>query len=110
MTFRKSEWIFDMSDKPRNAPNSLNTILYFLYYIPDVSHDPVIRTELVTQIKEKYQKSTVANLCDGLDWALNNIDFDFSSELPNLRKTNNEIVIFLRKIEKIFAQHRICSK
>lgn len=106
----KTRLISNMTDKPVRAPNSLNAILYFLYYIPDVTDDPIISPELITQIKERYQKSTVANLCEGLDWALNNVDFDFSSELPNLLKTNDEIVIFLRKIKIIFAEHRICSK
>ena len=98
-----------MSSNSNTPPIGLNGLLYFLYSIPEVNQTPILRKELVEQIKNKYQKSTVSEICKGLKWALANTDYDFSSQLPNLNKTNDEIKVFLQKISIVFDENNICS-
>lgn len=77
-------------------PTGLSAILYGLYHVEKVERDEsyknlsgYLRNNLDEEEKQEYKQA--------LDWATKNPEFDYNSILPNLRKTNEEVVVYLKK-------------
>jgi len=77
-------------------PTGLSAILYGLYHVENVRADELykglpnyLNINLDEEEKREYKQA--------LDWATKNPSFDFNSILPNLRKTNDEILVYLKK-------------
>lgn len=91
------------------VPFALNSLLYFLNYIYDVSEYPVLPDNLIDQIKNKYEKELVDGMCEALTWSKSNSDFDFSSQIP-LRYENTEIVNYLDNVRRQFIEEGILKE
>ena len=94
-----------------NLPNKygLNALLYFLNYIPDVNSDPILPENLISQIKTSYKPELVSAMCEALQWANNNKDYDYTSQLP-LRQSNAQILVYLDKVHTLFEKEGLIEE
>ncbi len=101
-----------MKDKIFNfqVPPRLNAVLYFLYQFPDIK-DQGHYSRLVEYLLKTHSNKEMAEILDAITWGLKKTDFAFSEQLPNLRKTNDEILTFLSKLnQSILANPEIMKK
>lgn len=85
-----------MNTKKIEIPTGLSAVLYGLYHVDNVGEDETYK-KLPNYISTNLNKEEQLEYRQALDWAAKNPDFNFNSTLPNLRKTNDEILIYLKK-------------
>jgi hypothetical protein len=75
--------------------NYLRIPLHKLYYIDDVDAYPGLSVDELISLKEKYTEEAVAGIVKAVEWAVENKGYDFSSMLPNLNHSNDDIYKYL---------------
>ena len=88
-----------------DTPSAIKDVLYFLYYIENINNDPIVSEKQVVYLKNTYNKNELAEMYYAMDWGLRNTTYDFSGVLPNTRQSNPEILIYLRKMKKMFEDN-----
>jgi hypothetical protein len=73
--------------------------LYKLYYIDNIVDFHGLTDSEISSLKGEYTQDQIVGIVDSVRWAIDNRDFDFSSVLPNLNKSNDEIYEYLQKLE-----------
>jgi len=75
--------------------NFLRIPLYKLYYIDDVSEFSGFTIQSLESLKCEYSESELRAIVESVNWATHNPDYDFSSLLPNLQHSNEDIYKYL---------------
>jgi hypothetical protein len=102
--------IFSMKSTNSQVPPRLNAVLYFLYQFPNIDNEEHY-SRLINYLLKTHTSEEIADVKDVIDWALITTDFSFSEQLPNLRKTNREILEFFNKLnQKFLANTDIVEK
>lgn len=104
--YLKTGRIFKMksTDPNLHIPPRLNAVLYFLYQFPNVQ-DEEHYSRLTQYLLKTHSNQEITEIQDAIKWGLNNIDFVFSDQLPNLRKTNDEILLFFSKLNQSLLEN-----
>ncbi|WP_027328383.1 hypothetical protein [Marinimicrobium agarilyticum] len=90
-------------------PQGLNALLYFLNYVTDLSTEPVLPDHLMQQIESAYKPEMVRMMCEALKWSVEHPEFDFEEQIP-LSYKNEEIYLYLEKVDRLFESKGICCK
>jgi hypothetical protein len=85
-------------------PPYLSAVLYALYYVENVEDDNTYSRLLKYYISTHTGKE-LKNAKEAIDWGLAHRDFTFSDQLPNLRKSNQEIVVFFKKLNEFIISN-----
>ncbi|MFZ6643248.1 hypothetical protein ACO0LL_26240 [Undibacterium sp. TC4M20W] len=80
--------------------NFLRIPIYNLYYIDDVADFAGLSVEDSRSLQEVYDEEELKGIFEALAWAIKNPEYDFLSLLPNLRHSNEDIYLYLCKIER----------
>ncbi|MEJ2455889.1 MAG: hypothetical protein P8103_17280 [Candidatus Thiodiazotropha sp.] len=72
--------------------------LHKLYHIDDVSAFSGLADEEIESLRGEYTELELNEIIHSVKWAIENKDYDFSSLLPNLRQSNEEIYKYLYKL------------
>ena len=91
------------------TPQGLNSVLYFLNYVTDLSTDPALPERLLVQIRDQYEPEMSELMCSAIKWALENPDFDFKQQMP-VNYTNEQIYSYLVKVDQLFEKQNIYAK
>ena len=80
--------------------------MYELYYIDNSQEELNIDDEFLVKLKEIYNTKKINKIFEGLEWAVKNSDYDFSSLLPDLPADNKEIFKYLSRWHKCLQQNK----
>ena len=72
--------------------------LYKLYYIDDINQFNGLSVSELNQLEHDYTEQELEDITNALIWAKENPEFDFSSLLPGLRHSNNDIKEYINII------------
>lgn len=86
------------------AARPLRFVLYKLFYLDDVDDEQAFGDDFAELLRRDYTAEQIHGFVAALDWALAHPDYDFSSLLPGLRQTNAEILRYLRRVHRRFAE------
>ena len=75
--------------------NFLKIPLYKLYYIDDLSDFAGLTEQELESLENEYDEFELKGIIESVEWAKRNPDYDFSSLLPNLQHSNEEIYGYL---------------
>ena len=111
MQFPKIGRIFNMTNSTYfRIPLRLNAVLYFLYQFPNID-DEEHYSQLIKYLQNTHTSEEIAGIKEAIEWALKTKDFAFSEQLPNLRKTNHEILEFFDRLnQKLVASSEIMEQ
>jgi len=79
--------------------NFLRIPLHKLYYIDNVSDFSGFTKKDIESLKSEYDESELIGIVESVRWATQNQNYDFSSLLPNLKHSNDEIFQYLCKLD-----------
>ena len=79
--------------------NFLKIPLYKLYYINDVEAFIGLTERDLDSLRNEYTESELVEIIHSVQWAIQNQNYDFSSLLPNLNHSNEDIYKYLCKLE-----------
>ncbi len=79
--------------------NFLRIPLHKLYYIDNVSDFSGFTKKDIESLKSEYDESELMGIVESVRWATQNQNYDFSSLLPNLKHSNDEIFQYLCKLD-----------
>jgi hypothetical protein len=79
--------------------NFLRIPLHKLYYIDNVSDFSGFTKKDIESLKNEYDESELIGIVESVRWATQNQNYDFSSLLPNLKHSNDEIFLYLCKLD-----------
>jgi len=83
--------------------NFLKIPLYKLYHINDVEAFIGLTERDLDSLRNEYTESELVEIIHSVQWAIQNQNYDFSSLLPNLNHSNEDIYKYLCKLECSFA-------
>lgn len=83
---------------------ALRIILYKLYYLRDVYAEEALGEDFIALVQRDYSSAEIARMAKALEWADTHPDYDFSSLLPGLPQSNDEIRHYLRTVHDRFRQ------
>jgi hypothetical protein len=83
-----------------NNPPGLNAVLYSLYHIKDV-HDPATYDRLLVDLSSGYSLDVLKMYYNAVKWSLEHKSEDFSQRLPNLNRSNEDVLYFLEQAKPI---------
>ena len=86
-----------------DIPQRLNAVLYFLYQISNVNDDSVY-LRLAKYLLKTHTTEEIKQTKDAVDWGLNNPQINFSEMLPGLRKHNEEILRFFKRLSEVLQK------
>ena len=72
--------------------------LYKLYYLENVKDFPGLDSANVEMFRKEYSDEEIKGILSSLAWASKNPSHDFSSMLPNLRHSNEDIYNYFCKV------------
>ncbi len=73
--------------------------LHKLFYIDDVEEFAGLTQEEINNLRSEYSDSELQAIVRSVKWAIENRGYDFSSLLPNMRISNEEIYNYLCKLD-----------
>lgn len=73
--------------------------LHKLYYIHDIEQFSGLSKKEIDAMRNEYDESELLQISESVSWAVENKDYDFSSLLPNLSQSNEEIYTYLCKLQ-----------
>lgn len=79
--------------------NFLRIPLHKLYYIDDISNFSGLTQNELESLKDEYDESELTEITESVRWATQNQNYDFSSLLPNLKQSNDEIFRYLCELD-----------
>lgn len=74
--------------------------LHKLYYIDNVDTFTGLTEKDISSLKNEYTVEELSLIIRSVHWAIQNEDYDFSSLLPNLKYSNEDIYKYLSKLEQ----------
>ncbi len=74
--------------------------LHKLYYIDNVDTFVGLTEKDIDSLKSEYTREELTGIVESVNWAVQNKDYDFSSLLPNLNHSNEDIYKYLQKLEQ----------
>lgn len=77
-------------------PTGLSAILYGLYHIENIEKDESYKM-LAEYVDKNLDEEEKQEYKQALDWVKKNPTYDFNTILPNLRKTNEQILMYIEK-------------
>jgi hypothetical protein len=84
--------------------NYLRIPLYKLYHIDDIDTFTGLTEKDIISLKSEYSVEELSEIIKSVHWAVNNKEYDFSSLLPNLNHSNEDIYKYLTKLEQSLAE------
>lgn len=78
--------------------NFLRIPLHKLFYIDDVDEFSGLSENEIKSLRREYSESELQEIVSSVKWAVENRTYDFTSLLPNLRQSNDEIYRYLCKL------------
>lgn len=87
--------------------NFLKIPLYKLYYIDDISKFSGLSHEDIRELQNEYSESELIEITRAVKWAVQNKDYDFSSLLPNLNFSNEDIYVYICKLDQSLASRNV---
>jgi len=84
--------------------NYLRIPLHKLYHIDDIDTFTGLTEKEIFSLKSEYTNEELSEIIKSVHWAVNNKEFDFSSLLPNLNRSNEDIYKYLTKLERSLAE------
>jgi len=93
-----------MKDANSQVPPRLSAVHYFLYQFPNLD-DEEHYSRLINYLQNTHTNEEIAEIKDTIDWVLKSTDFAFSKQLPNLRKSDNEILEFFTRLNNEFLSN-----
>jgi len=79
--------------------NFLRIPLNKLYYIDNVNDFSGLALQDLESLKSEYDESELKGIVESVRWATENPNYDFLSLLPNLQHSNEDIYIYICKVE-----------
>lgn len=82
----------------------LRITLHKLYYVDDLGSFSGLTAEEFASMRDEYDPDEIKSIIESVGWARENPDFDFSSLLPDLNYSNDEIYEYFCKLDKYFQK------
>ena len=68
-----------------------------LFHVKNIKEHPAFDEDSARNFKKKYTDDKILRICDGLKWALENRNFNFKEVFPNMKFSNEDILLFFEK-------------
>jgi len=79
--------------------NFLRIPLFDMLHIDNVNEFKGLNKEDIESFKSGYEESEFEGIVESIRWAKQNPDYDFLALMPKLKKSNEDIYIYLCKLE-----------
>jgi hypothetical protein len=86
--------------------NLLRIPLHKLYHIENVDTFYGLTEKDISSLRSEYTDEELSNIIKSVHWAVQNREYDFSSLLPNLNHSNEDIYKYLSRLEQSLAEMR----
>ena len=84
-------------------------VLYMLFHVKDVNNHPIFDEASASNLNKKYSGDKVTNICEGLQWAISNRQYNYKGVFPGMRFSNDEILFFFEKTLKEMKSVGVCK-
>lgn len=84
--------------------NFLRIPLHKLYHIENVDTFDGLTEEDISSLRCEYTDEELSEIIKSVRWAVQNREYDFSSLLPNLNHSNEDIYKYLSRLEQSLAK------